>query len=390
VLATRQSGFTDEQLLKMYICGLKDYIRSEIKLWNPKTIEDARHAARLIEQKDKFNKPSFAGPEASNKYSNEKPNKYSTDKSNPDKKWVNKCRYCGDNWFPGHKCDNKKLYTCKAEKESDSSSSESERENKKKNNCRKCGENWTPRHRCEDKSLRYFRIVDGKQVEVSKTEDEITIAYNADSDHDEIPQKASLASISCVQKNRNEENKLQREIITPKYIPPHLRKDKSQPPRKEESKPTVPLATMTGKPQPKTLKLKGVIKDRNLTILVDSGSTHNCIDIDVAKKLNLFIYPTKDLTVKVANGQRVKEVGKCHKISVQIQELELQTGFYALPLEGMDMVLGAEWLIQLGSYATNLEEQFMEFNWQGQHYKLYGVEGSTLKKNQLPPTEKCQ
>jgi hypothetical protein len=42
VLATRQSGFTDEQLLKMYICGLKDYIHSEIKLWNPKSIEDAR------------------------------------------------------------------------------------------------------------------------------------------------------------------------------------------------------------------------------------------------------------------------------------------------------------------------------------------------------------
>jgi hypothetical protein len=145
---------------------------------------------------------------------------------------------------------------------------------------------------------------------------------------------------------------------------------------------------VTGKPQPRTLKLKGVIKDRNITILVDSGSTHNCIDIDVAKKLNYFIYPTRDLTIKVANGQRVKEVGKCHKISVQIQELELQTGFYALPLEGMDMVLGAEWLIQLGSYATNLEEQFMEFNWQGQHYKLYGVKGSTLKKNQLPPTEK--
>jgi hypothetical protein len=237
--------------------------------------------------------------------------------------------------------------------------------------------------------------VDGKQVEVPKTKEEITIAYNADSNHDEIPQKASLASISCVQKNRNEETKLQRKKITPKnqvhqpiakYIPPHLKKDKSQSPRKKESKPIVPLATVTGKPQPRTLKLKGVIKDRNITILVDSGSTHNCIDIDVTKKLNCFIYPTRDLIVKVANGQQVKEVGKCHKISVQIQELELQTGFYALPLEGMDMVLSADWLIQLGSYATNLEEQFMEFNWQGQPYKLYGFEGSTLKKNQLPPT----
>jgi len=76
---------------------------------------------------------------------------------------------------------------------------------------------------------------------------------------------------------------------------------------------------MTGKPQAKTLKLKGVIKDRNLTILIDYGSTHNCIYIDIAKKLNLFIYPTKDLTIKVANGKNIKELGKCNKISVQIQ-----------------------------------------------------------------------
>jgi phage-related protein len=52
----------------------------------------------------------------------------------------------------------------------------------------------------------------------------------------------------------------------------------------------------------------------------------------------------------------------------------------------MDMVLGVEWLIQLGSYATKLEEKFMELNWQGNRYKPYSIEGSTLKNNQLPPT----
>jgi hypothetical protein len=56
VLATRQCGFTDEKLIKMYICGLKDYICSEIKLWNPKTIKDVRHASRLIEQNNNNNK----------------------------------------------------------------------------------------------------------------------------------------------------------------------------------------------------------------------------------------------------------------------------------------------------------------------------------------------
>jgi hypothetical protein len=40
----------------------------------------------------------------------------------------------------------------------------------------------------------------------------------------------------------------------------------------------------------------------------------------------------------------------------------------------MDMVLGVEWLMQLGTYATNLQDQFMEFKWQGKNYKVYGSE----------------
>jgi hypothetical protein len=51
----------------------------------------------------------------------------------------------------------------------------------------------------------------------------------------------------------------------------------------------------------------------------------------------------------------------------------------------MDMVLGAEWLIQLGTYATNLLEQFMEFKWQGKNYKLYGL-GSLDHKVRITPS----
>ena len=84
------------------------------------------------------------------------------------------------------------------------------------------------------------------------------------------------------------------------------------------------------------------------------------------------MYPARDLTVKVIDGHHVYDKGKCHKISIQIEGLELQSGLYALPLNGMDMVLGAEWLAQLGTYTANLEKRFMEFYLHDKHYKLYG------------------
>jgi hypothetical protein len=41
----------------------------------------------------------------------------------------------------------------------------------------------------------------------------------------------------------------------------------------------------------------------------------------------------------IIDGQNVKGVGRRHKILVQVQELELQTRFYTLPIDDMDMVL---------------------------------------------------
>jgi len=82
----------------------------------------------------------------------------------------------------------------------------------------------------------------------------------------------------------------------------------------------------------------------------------------------------KSLTVSTVIDGHMGVVGRCHKVSLQIQDLKLQTICYTLPLKDVHMVLGAEWLSQLGTYATNLNEQFMEFNWEEKSYKLHGID----------------
>ena len=82
--------------------------------------------------------------------------------------------------------------------------------------------------------------------------------------------------------------------------------------------PKICLAAMTGISQPQTLKLKGHIKRENVTVLVDIGSTHNFLDIRVARKLKLFVHPVLDMKVMVADGKKIKKIGKCHKVKFQI------------------------------------------------------------------------
>jgi hypothetical protein len=126
-----------------------------------------------------------------------------------------------------------------------------------------------------------------------------------------------------------------------------------------------------------TLKLKGSIKGKNITILIDFGSTHNFVDINLLRQLNLFVYPLEDLMVTTIDGQQIKGVGRFHKVYVHIKNMELQIG-YVFYLCGMDKVLGEEWLMQLGTYTTNLQEKFMEFKWHGNNYNLYGLKIQNL------------
>ena len=59
------------------------------------------------------------------------------------------------------------------------------------------------------------------------------------------------------------------------------------------------------------------------------------------------------MKVMVADGKRIEKVGKCHKVKLQLKNYNLESEFYAIPLGGVDVVLGIQWLQTLGTYSTN-------------------------------------
>ena len=97
------------------------------------------------------------------------------------------------------------------------------------------------------------------------------------------------------------------------------------------------------------MKIKGHIKKNNVTVLIDSGSTHNFINVNLAKVFNLFIFPLANMKVMVADGKKINNVGKCHKVKLQMQEYNLESDFFAVSLGEVDVVLGIHWLQTLGT-----------------------------------------
>ena len=82
----------------------------------------------------------------------------------------------------------------------------------------------------------------------------------------------------------------------------------------EDNTPRISLTSIIGITQPQTLKLKGHVKNDNVTVLIETWSTHNFLNINIARKLKLFVYPVPDMKVMVADSKKIGNVGKCHKV----------------------------------------------------------------------------
>ena len=100
-----------------------------------------------------------------------------------------------------------------------------------------------------------------------------------------------------------------------------------------------------------TLKIEGHIKKKKVIVLIDSSSTHNFIHCKVAKELNCFLYLAPKCQVMVANGGTINFSGKCHNIKITMVEYVLTSPMLSIPMGGVDVVLGVQWLQSLGMVA---------------------------------------
>ena len=114
-----------------------------------------------------------------------------------------------------------------------------------------------------------------------------------------------------------------------------------------------------------TLKIEGHIKKKNVIMLIYLGSTHKFINCKIAKELNFFLYPTPECQVMVANGGIINCSGKCHNIKLTMGEYVLNSPMLSIPMGGVDVVLGVQWLQSLGTIAFDFQEFFLNSFWEG-------------------------
>ncbi|XP_071918724.1 uncharacterized protein [Coffea arabica] len=105
----------------------------------------------------------------------------------------------------------------------------------------------------------------------------------------------------------------------------------------------VSVHALAGGREHKTIRLKGIIKGRTITALIDSGSTHCFLDEQLARSLRLDS-SGPSLVVNVASREKVQSRSLTKPVVWKMQGYEFQHQFNTLKLGGYDMVLGVDWL----------------------------------------------
>jgi len=122
------------------------------------------------------------------------------------------------------------------------------------------------------------------------------------------------------------------------------------------------------------MRLIGVLKNQQVIILIDSGSTHNFLDSKLAALLGLMPKSEEEIRVKVANGQEIVSSRRNDGVPLKLQGTQFHIDFFVLPLAGCDVVLGIHWLRILGPILWDFTALTMEFTYFGKKCLLKGIQ----------------
>lgn len=106
--------------------------------------------------------------------------------------------------------------------------------------------------------------------------------------------------------------------------------------------------------------------------MIDSGASYNFIFNKLVKKLNLCITPTKNFGVTIEDEFQIKGIGACQHVNLKIQGVKIKQNFLSIKLGNMDMIMGIEWLSQLGDVKTNWMLLVLKFKENGKWVDIQG------------------
>ncbi|KAL4563620.1 hypothetical protein LXL04_027665 [Taraxacum kok-saghyz] len=105
--------------------------------------------------------------------------------------------------------------------------------------------------------------------------------------------------------------------------------------------PEISLNAIRREKTDKTFQVRAVIGSGMAWVLLDSGSVHNFIAKRAAEQLQIPVQYQRDA---LPDGGKLASSGISRNLQMAVQGYAFSADFFAIPLEGFDIVLGIHWL----------------------------------------------
>lgn len=135
------------------------------------------------------------------------------------------------------------------------------------------------------------------------------------------------------------------------------------------------------------LRLRALVGNQVMLILVDSGSSNSFINASMVDRINCETIDVAPMPVKVANGQYMYTTKMVPALSWWSHGATFTTPMRVLELGGYDAILGVDWLKLHSPMTTDWNKKFISFPYQGQQVTLHGVQATQTSDVREVPVE---
>uniref|UniRef100_A0ACD5TIY0 Uncharacterized protein n=1 Tax=Avena sativa TaxID=4498 RepID=A0ACD5TIY0_AVESA len=206
--------------------------------------------------------------------------------------------------------------------------------NKEKGKCWYCPEDWSFGHKCASiKSIVHAIEMQGHSDDEEGYEQEAV----------DIPQPLLLPQVS----------------LQPEQV---LQQPLQQP---ADNVMQLPLQAPHGMPGEGTLSVQLMIEGKPAVALIDTGSTNTFIDLQFAKQNQFRLLPVPHRKVMVTGGVELSCQYILPQCNYKLQDKDLTNDFHILPLQGYDVILGANWLKKFNPNLIDWENRTVSLFYHG-------------------------
>lgn len=126
------------------------------------------------------------------------------------------------------------------------------------------------------------------------------------------------------------------------------------------------------------MKVRALVKNNVMLILVDSGSSHNFLSSNFLNTVGMEAIPAEPKQVKLANGDNMITGHWVPQLEWWASGHTLSFDTKVLSLGAYDAILGYDWVKAHSPMMCNWQAKILELDHNGTHIKLQGVQPAAI------------